>query len=281
MEQYEQLKLQLCAQVTQISEDIFIPCQLAAALIPICFEALENLRILVNKDSFKTLKDEIYFFRHLKPEMFSKLIFHIVLYNIESAKPAGSEKSLKKYYNIQLKKINEFRDENIGFYKYYRSESIFLDEKYFTRSKSNLHLVLDHNVFNYDAKFNTSHDQKVAQILANDQLTIYLNNQLNKLERNLFADPSIDIPHNHQLKWTEKKNSLVELIYALHASGALNDGKADVKEIASFFESHFKIKLGNFYRDYHDLKYRKINQTKFIDSLKKNLSSRMNMPDEN
>jgi len=65
------------------------------------------------------------------------------------------------------------------------------------------------------------------------------------------------------------------LIYALCAQGILNNGNVDVKIIAKTFERTFNIDLGDFYHTFLELKARKINQTKFLDSLREALVRKM------
>ncbi|WP_417943625.1 RteC domain-containing protein [Flagellimonas abyssi] len=42
---------------------------------------------------FPSKEDEIYFFKHVKPQIFSKLIYYIKLFNIESKRPLRSRSS--------------------------------------------------------------------------------------------------------------------------------------------------------------------------------------------
>ena len=46
-----------------------------------------------------------------------------------------------------------------------------------------------------------------------------------------------------------------------------NNGNTDIKLIAKAFEDAFNIELGDFYHTFMELKARKINRTKFLDSL--------------
>jgi len=85
---------------------------------------------------------------------------------------------------------------------------------------------------------------------------------------------------NSKLFWTGNKVDLIELIYALHATGVVNSGTADIKGIASIYEQMFNIELGDFYRTFLEIRSRKINNTKFIDSLKDALIKRMDESDE-
>ena len=51
---------------------------------------------------------------------------------------------------------------------------------------------------------------------------------------------------NMKMMWTGSKVALTELIFALHTEGAFNNGAADLKDIAEYFEHIFEIDLGLF-----------------------------------
>jgi hypothetical protein len=189
MEQYEKLKQLLEEQLLFISRENISLAKKAKQSIPLCIKALSDLKAFVNNEGFVSRQEEIQFFKEYKPIISARLIYFIQIFNIESKKPVGTGKQVKKYFAQFLKEINDFKSNNVNFYKYYRSEGVYLDEKFFVRNDFNLHLILEPSTFNYDVAFNTSHDHKVAQILANDLLTVYLHDQLNKLEGNLFAPP--------------------------------------------------------------------------------------------
>ena len=159
-----------------------------------------------------------------------------------------------------MEKLKRFFDNNLEFYKYYRTNSTYLDHKYFVRGKHDIKLSLDTFYFEADHSFSTSHDYKVAKILANDMIQVYLEDQLSISNQKKYD--------NDSLKWTGSKTALTELIYALYANGVFNNGNADIKVIAKVFESMFNIDLGDFYHIFMELKFRKINRTKFIDSLR-------------
>ena len=67
------------------------------------------------------------------------------------------------------------------------------------------------------------------------------------------------------------KTDLVELIYALHSSGVINNGNVEIKTIATAFQEIFNIDPGNYYHGFIEMRTRKTNQTKFLDKLKDNL----------
>ncbi|RRN76341.1 tetracycline regulation of excision, RteC, partial [Pseudoxanthomonas sp. SGD-10] len=83
-----------------------------------------------------------------------------------------------------------------------------------------------------------------------------------------------------RLKWTGSKVALIELIYALHYQNVFDNGNNDIREVAQYFESVFGINLGNFYQTYLELRNRKMNRTKFLDTLRDILIKKMDEQDE-
>lgn len=268
MKKYDHVLQKLEEKLVLIAKENISLSKKAKQSIPLCIMALEELKTLINKNGFKSKDEEIQFFKEFKPIISAKLLYYIQIFNIESKKPIGTEKQLKKYFENHLKTINDFKTANMTFYKYYQSEGVYLDEKFFIRNDFNLHLILDPSTFNYDVTFNTSHDQKVSQIIANHLLNEYLQSQINKIERNLFAENLPPIPkETSQLKWTDSKVALIELMYALHTSGSFNQGSLELKELAQMLSTAFNIELGEFYRTWSEIKLRK-DPAKYLDALK-------------
>ena len=69
-------------------------------------------------------------------------------------------------------------------------------------------------------------------------------------------------------------------MYALHSEGVFNNGAADLKDIAEYFEHVFEIDLGQYRRTFLEIRVRKSERTKFINSLKENLTKRMDNSDD-
>ena len=241
--------------------------------IVLVLQRLDSAKEYVKKKGFKDEDEEIFFFKQLKPQLVSKLIYLNSIYKIETKRPRGGDKIIKQYLNLELSKIKRFFDANLEFYKYYRTNSTHLDKKYFIRGNHDIKLSLDTYYFEADHKFATSHDYKVAKIIANDLIQVYLEDQLNNNNKK-------HISKNLSLNWTGSKTALVELIYSLHSNGSIENGNIDIKVIAKTFENMFNIDLGDFYHSYLELKGRKINRTKFLDSLRDALIKRMEEQDE-
>ena len=265
-------------RTTHSNEDNLIQClQLA---INASIASLEQLKSFFKKHNFTSKSEEIEFFKDIKPQLASKLIFYNEIYNIEISKPSGSDKTIRKHYNKELSKLKIFFDENLEFYKYYRTGNTCLDKKYFLRRKHDIRMTLDSSYFQSDYDFTTSHDFKVAKIIANDNIQVYLEANLKK-----YQNGNQDNQHNEAshkgLRWTGSKVALVELMYALHAEGVLNNGNLSLNEIAKNIESAFNLDIGQFNRIYLEIRSRKtMEKTNFLNSLKDNLIKRMDEADE-
>ena len=247
--------------------------------ITVILKSINELKKAATKTNFKSKSEEIQFFKDVKPLFTSKLIYFNLVYRIEMKKPNGGNKILKKYYNNELLKLKAFFDNELEFYQYYRSGSTYLDYKYFLRGEFDIKLALDSYYFESDMSFATSHDFKVATILANDLIELYLENQLLMLENNESSEKSQRKP-NVKLTWTGSKVALIELIYALHTEGVFNNGAADLKDIAEYFEHTFEIDLGQYRRVFLEIRARKSDRTKFLTTLNDSLQKRMENSDD-
>lgn len=268
---YKETLRKLETEIQELEIEADSPIQRIEAVITIIINSLSELKKFVLKKGFKDTDEEIWFFKYQKPTIVSKLIYYNAIYKIETRRPYGNRRT-KKYFTKELKKLKRFFENNLDFYKYYRSNNSFVDEKLFVRGKHDIRLWLDTFYFEADHCFSTSHDYKVAKIIANDLIQVYLEDRLNNISQKKSSDAL--------LNWTASKTSLTELIYALYSHGVFNNGNADIKLIAKTFEDAFNIALGDFYHTYLELKSRKINKTKFLDSLRDTLIRKMDEQDE-
>jgi hypothetical protein len=251
----------------------------AQLCIDVCLKALNKLKAIIQKKRFKNQLQEIKFFKETKPKFLSPLIYYLKVFKIESRKPNGGDKIRKKYLLNELDKLKHYFDSNLDFYRYFRTQSNYLDHKYFLRGKYDIRLTVDSFFFEADERFCTSHDFKVAKILAHDRLQVYLEEELSNLERKETNMVTQDAP-KVKLYWTESKTALIELIYALHSHGAFENGRADIKDIATSFEHLFGVELGDYYRTFLELRMRKTGRTKFLHTLIQSLSKRMDEAEE-
>ncbi len=221
---------------------------------------------------FETKDEEMYFFKELKPKLFSKLIYYKTILKIETNSPA-SKRQKRKFYEKALDKVYHYNKRNKEFYEYYRSRASFNDEQYFIRNGENLRPQEDCYLMNYDERVCTSHDYKVAIIMSNDLINTYLENKIEEIDKNCqIKHPALTSHFN----WTSSKFDLIELIYALHNQKVINYGNVDVKEVAQQICKTFNVEYDDkIYRYYHDIKRRKTNKTRFMQSLSDNFNQKL------
>lgn len=238
-----------------------------------CIKNIYNtLKKFILDYTFKNEEEEILFFKEVKPGILSQLIYFTKLNNIESKRPIGSFEIQQRYLLNELEKLTSYFNSHLEFYKYYRMKSTFLDDKLFVRGREDFHLHLDNMMIYVDPEFSTSQDYMVAKIMANDRLEVYLKTEIDALsiKANNPNWGQVGILGSSSLQWTESKTALVELIYALQASTAINKGNVDIRELVALFEQIFNVRLTDVYRTYVEIKIR-ATPTKFLDSLKDGL----------
>lgn len=243
-------------------------------IIQLLENAFDELKDFILSYTFKYQSEEIQFFKEIKPQLFSILIYYRKIYNLEMRMPTGGKIDKKEYLETILSRIKYFFDMNCDFYQYYRSGSTHLDKYYFLRGKPDIQLVLDSFYFERDAKFSTNFDFKVAKMIANERLTVYINNKLLRLNQEENASFTTNLP-KVKITWTAKKAELVEQIYAWDSAGCFNNGNTNIKELAEYIETVFNINLGDFYHTFLEIRERKGSRSQFLDKLTKFLEERM------
>lgn len=244
-------------------------------IISLLEDAFDQLKDFILGYTFKYQAEEIQFFKEIKPQLFSILIYYRKVNNLEMRMPTGGKIDKKEYLENILSRIKYFFDTNCDFYQYYRSGSTHLDKYYFLRGKPDIQLILDSFYFERDAKFSTNFDFKVAKMIANERLTVYINNKLSKLNQVEGTNSDTNNLPKVKITWTAKKAELVEQIYAWDSAGCFNNGNTNIKELAEYIETVFNINLGDFYHTFLEIRERKGSRTLFLNRLIKFLEERM------
>lgn len=274
---YEEMEISL-SEITPSGSSDFQKFRLSSRVI---LNTISKLKAFVKNYKFTSKEEEIDFFKHLKPKFYSKLIYHQRLVSIQSHHLVSTLQDSKSYYLNELRKINDYLNDNYEFVAYYRSQATSMDEMYFLRKEPDSWLLMNFEEYETDLSFSTIYDHKISKIIAYELLSEFINSTLAKLEiqRDLSGgQPSLT---RAGIKWTGSKVSLVELLYALQSAGSCNNGTIDLKQLASHFEALFNVDLGNYYRVFQEMRIRKINRTTFLDQLKERLIQRMDESDEN
>lgn len=260
-------------QAIEVGEKNILNRALAASdMLEVIFGQLKEF---INHYVFPCEEEEIRFFKEIKPRIFCHLLYYRKVYNIEMNRPMGTEEEQTRYLNGELDAIRQYIAKRLDFYRYYRSGATHLDGEYFLRGQHNGKLqYLDSFYFERDPTFSTPGDFRVAKIIANDMIQLYLREELEKIRFNRFTlcetpEIKLDTP-----RWTGPKSGLIEILHAVSAMGSVDNGNISVARLAQHFGQAFDINLGNTSRAFAEMKFRR-NPTEHLDRMKEALQKKM------
>jgi len=245
-------------------------------------DCLNEFRQEVKLNDFTSSKSEIHFFKNQKPYIKGRLKFYVSLNNYLLIKPSGSKSKQRKFVNLQLSEIETEKCKCIDFLNYYQLEETTKDHTYFLRGVEPFELFIDNTTIFEDPEFCTLRDHLASEIIAKNLLIQFYTNELQTLKKR-NSKPLIQEIQTFQkpkVRWTAPNISIVETMVSLKEKGALNNGNISMKELKDFAESIFNQKFGNFYKTYGEIKSRKANATKFLDSLKESLQNKINSDED-
>jgi hypothetical protein len=239
--------------------------------------AINQLKEKLKGYVFADTNEEIRFFKSVLPGFLSTYIYHTEKLDWESARPILTAKKKPEWLDRQLRKIDDFFDENFEFLKYYRSGKTDLDHYYFLRKETG------NNDKNYwmssimDSSYCTVYTMKAATYSAYARLQEDLRSRIAEDQ----PEAKVFMLTTDKLEWTTPKMGLVELAYALHELGVFNNGKATLSQITRHLEKTYSIKLGNTSKAFQQILYRKMGYTSFLDKMREGLLKRIDRIEEN
>lgn len=239
-------------------------------------EQLLRMKSHVLEKGFSDNVEEINFFKNIKPQLLGKLIFYNKVFRIESSCPVPGGKLYRKYFSSEMQHLNEeYREHtcNSEFYRYYRLGRTDWDHAFFLLGKIDLNSGVSSFMFEIDAQFSTLYDYKVSKIISSELLYGYLQSRISGADAPLFTPDGTE--GQKDLIWTDSKNALIELIYALHASGCISNGKVGIRRISAVFQMLFRVKLGDVHHAFHRMKGRADSRSLFLDQLRSSLRQHM------
>ena len=239
-------------------------------------EKLAELKQDILSHPFTDEEEEINFFKHRKPMLLGRLMYFYTVLHIESYCPPCRELA-DDYYRKKQEEQKLFFDRCVSFYQYYRSGATYRDHYYFLREKKEICPETEMYLFDEEPEFSTGYDRVVARILAMEMLYAYLTARRHALTRESGESGIPPLLQEHH--WTDKKTAAVELIYAIHAAGSVDNGQIDIIELANLFEIVFHIDLGDVYRLFINMRERKNSRTVYLDYLKEKIQKRMDETD--
>jgi len=223
-------------------------------------------------DAFDSQESEITFFKKIRPRFEAELIYFGELYFILSMMPERRKDKIR-HLERQYTPILFYRRRYQLLYEYWRLGRSDCDLQLFIREEQNLPLLLTPPLPIGD-RHSTPAGKVFARFHAHQELHNYLEKEIKRLK-------SRGESGSGSIIWTATKAALVELAYALKASGAINNGNASIRDIASHLEQTFRQDLSQFYRTFQEIRIRKNSRTTFLDRLKEKLEGWMDNTDLN
>lgn len=239
-------------------------------------EKLNEMKSFLLSHPFQSEKEEILFFKHQKPMLLGRLIYFYKIYKIESHRPSCNDLA-EEYYMKRQEELKLFFDRHVGFYQYYRSGASYRDAHYFLRGNQEVSCETETYDFQDEPEFSTGYDRLVARIIATEMLYAHHTTRRRTLSQPKESELSSVLLKEYN--WTDKKAAAVELIYALHSAGSINNGQLDIIELVNLFEIVFHIDLSNVYHTFKAIKERKINRTVYLDVMRDRLLKRLEEDD--
>jgi len=231
-----------------------------------CQLALTKLRELVIRHDFPDVQSEIRLFKEIKPVACSRLLFYQALFELESLRPGYDPARMKLAVQSRIGKIQRYMQEHAGYVQYYNCRFTYLDRLYFVRGNDEIPIELRSGLDLTDGQFNTWKDHTFSVIRANKLLLEHLSREISQRENPEQTDYLEELSPP---AWTARNIDLVELIYALHYSRVINNGRISIKKLAKLFGTIFKVEIEkDVYRYFTEIQQRKIEQAKFIEHLK-------------
>jgi hypothetical protein len=247
--------------------------------IRLCHTLLSLFKKGVVNTGFESIEMEIYFFKTIKTVPSAHLLYHSQVRSFELEFPKTNLEVQRRFIKKRLNRLNRFYRNHIDFGEYLSSGRTHFDEHYFTRKYLNAFPILSPHIYFHDPDFSTPKDLLLSEFKAFDLFAVYMQNRMIDKSK-LYNQKPTNLNSHLNLQWTSSKSALTELIYALHYNQVINNGNADIKEIALAFQQILHFDMGDFYKIFSEIKSRKNSRTKFLDDLSSGLQSHMDTTEE-
>ncbi len=235
----------------------------------------KSLKELVLSTSFENTKEEITFFKSIKPQFICLQLYYLALQDLNMKCPKGNRKRIRKLYEKELQKIECFFEANRSMVHYYHSGVNHMDEELFVRGLRYYPNWLVEIRTDVDDRFSTAADYLIARILAAEKIQDHIIKFLDSLENPPDTSAGTVQP-DWNLNWTGESINLIEIAYGIWLTGQINNGNATVSEIVRWLETTLKINIGRAYRRWTEISRRdSMTTTKYLDRMKEAIHTRL------
>ena len=212
---------------------------------------------------------EILYFKYYKPALTGRLLYYYRVYQIESGCP-GYLHAAEPYYRKAVERAERMMERYLPFYQYYHSGATYRDSYYFLRTKGELSPESGSFVLDEDGEFSTGYDVLAARLISVEMLLVHLSRRIERAAQGTDMEAVREKEH----RWTDTKIAAIQLVYGIYATGSVDEGNAEIGELAALFEKFFHVELGNVYHAFGRLRGQQ-NPTAFLDEMKEKLLKKM------
>jgi hypothetical protein len=235
-------------------------------------EAIAELKRELRGYTFKGKAEEIIYFRDQAPKVYSQLFYYMKVYAVESYRRHISPEGFRRVLQLEMKRIEQFYARHRQLVQHAPGGESFWDDRLYTRQGYG-DWWADDEVMYIDEDF-TIGSYWVAMNTANAELMQWLKGQLEALDRPA-AYEAHGVGRKGKLVWTANLVDLVELAYALHLKGCLNNGQATLKDTMEGLAAFLGADPGKYHITIQEIARRKISPTKFLKSLTEELQRKL------
>jgi hypothetical protein len=154
----------------------------------VCSKYWQRLQQALLIHHFRSDNEEIDFFKNLKPLFESSIEFYNLLYHAQLFRPSFDSTETDKFWARESLRLERFRENNRDFYEYIHAKDASLDEVYFLRRNNSNDEFPNANMNEIERKTSTSHGQLLAEYLALEKYSEYVQQQIDKLNNKVIAN---------------------------------------------------------------------------------------------
>lgn len=269
-----QLQADLDQALHQIALRSHNTLERSLASLQVIEKALWQLKEFIVGYDFRSLKEEVHFFKKVKTAFTKEQIFYDRLLIVESNRPTDQKDGLKKYLRKMMKGIDLYFQSNYVFYSYYKMGRQDLDEQLFVRQAAPVPSLIQAARPDLDARFGNPYSLKLAKIQAYEHMAAYLSDWLDYIHTGQHPQTAAD------LFWSGTDSQFVELVLALHSRGVINHGEISYSQLAEKLGGRLGFKTRNIHQVVKNIRGRKKDRTVFLRQLIESAEQKMDAADD-
>lgn len=231
--------------------------------------AIKNLNNHIINYDFRSLENEIHFFKAIKPKILAEQHYCYSKAKLLQQCNYQSKDSRDQLLIDTLADIDSFFKVNQKYVTYVELNQGHKDNRYYVRLSTRKSFNLDYNLVDKDVRFTSEKGHLLGKIHSKRKLSRYL-------QRILHLEPLHDMSKGLQvmgtLNYSGTTTELVELIYAIKEAGLVKDNVARICEVIG---EAMGVKNLKPYKVWQKIKERKMGHTRLLTKLEKSLSKRI------